>query len=217
MLCFLNNPILESNMVPVPVMTQRRERESARCFLTAVLNSKVAAARAKLVGVSFKAFRDGDCMAIVAKEGGSGGAFVIQDRVLGGFNWEWRISRIDAGGLDNALAGVETRFPGGTLGLIRLRGEQDQLQGEAGVIFLVVIWVVTSVVTAFESMASKVLGYPPWRLHRSRPTGCGFTRGHSWSRCWRGHETGGICPPNIQQVSSCTTVWCEYCCLCCPP
>ena len=73
MLCFLNNPIFESNMVPVPVVTQRRERELAWCFLTAVVNSKVSAARAKLVGVSFKAFRDGGHAAIVAKEGGGRG------------------------------------------------------------------------------------------------------------------------------------------------
>ncbi len=85
-LCFLNNPILESNMAPVPVVTRRRERESSWCFLTAVVNSKVAAARAKLVGVSFKAFGDGGCTEIVAKEGGSGRAVVIRDRVLGGFN-----------------------------------------------------------------------------------------------------------------------------------
>jgi hypothetical protein len=72
-LCFLNIPILESNMVPVPVVMQRRERELAWCFLTTVVNSKVAAARAKSVGVSFKAFGDGGCAAIVAKEGGGGG------------------------------------------------------------------------------------------------------------------------------------------------
>ncbi len=147
---------------------------------------------------------------------------VIQDRVLGGFNWEWRISRIDARGLDDALAGVDARFPGGAFGLIRLHGaeqdwEQDQLRGEAGAIFLVVIWMLMSVVPALESMASKVLGYPLWRLRRLRSTGCGSTRGCSWSRCWRSHQTGGICPPNVGQVSSCTTVWCEYCCLCCPP
>jgi hypothetical protein len=118
--------------------------------------------------------------------------------------------------------GVEACFPGGAFGLIRLRGseqdwEQDQLRGEAGAIFLVVIWVLTSVVPALESMASKVLGYPPWRSCRSRSTGCGSTQGCSWSCCWWGHQTGGICPPNIRQVSSCTTVWHEYHCLCCPP
>ncbi len=73
MLCFLNNPILEYNMAHVPVVTRRRERESAWCFLTAAVTSKVAAARAKLVGESFKAFGDGGHMAIVAKEGGGGG------------------------------------------------------------------------------------------------------------------------------------------------
>ncbi len=62
MLCFLNNPILESNMVPVPVVMRRRERESAWCFLTVLVNSKVAAARAKSVGVSFKAFGDVEVM-----------------------------------------------------------------------------------------------------------------------------------------------------------
>jgi hypothetical protein len=118
-LCFLNNPILEFNMAPVPVVTQRRERELAWCYLTAVVNSIVAEARAKLVGVSFKAFGDGGRAAIVAKEGGGGGAVVIRYRVLGGFNWEWRISRIDAEGLDDALAGVKVCFPGGAFGLIR--------------------------------------------------------------------------------------------------
>jgi hypothetical protein len=108
---------------------QRRERESAWCFLTAVVNSKVAAAKAKSVEVSFKAFGDGGCTAIIAKVGGSGGVVVIQDRVLEGFNWEWRISRIYAGGLDNALAGAEVRFPGGAFGLIRLHGaERDREQ-----------------------------------------------------------------------------------------
>ncbi len=117
---------------------------------------------------------------------------VIQDRVLGGFDWKWRTFTIDARGLDDALAGVKVCFPGGTFGLIRLRGvewdqKQDQLWGEAEAIFLVVIWMLTSVVPALESMASKVLGYPPWRLHRSRSTGCGSNRGCSWRRFWQGH------------------------------
>ncbi len=117
-------------MAPVPVVTQRRERELAWCFLTAVVNSKVAAASAKSVGVSFKAFGDRGRAVIVEKEGGGGGVVVIQDRVLGGFDWEWRISRIDAEGLGDALVGVKAHFPGGAFGLIRLRGAERDWEQE---------------------------------------------------------------------------------------
>jgi hypothetical protein len=111
------------------------------------------------------------------KRGRRWGGVVIPVQGLGGFDWEWRISRIDARGLHNAFTGVGTRFPWGAFDLIRLRGadldwEQDQLRGGAGVIFLVDVQLLTLVVPTLESMALKELGYFPWRLHGSRSTCC---------------------------------------------
>jgi hypothetical protein len=125
---------------PVPVVMQRRERELAWCFLTAVVSSNVAEAIAKSVGVSSKGFRDGGHVATLAKYGGGGRALGRGEVVILSFVWEWRISTIDAGGLVNALAGVNARFPWGTVGLMWPHGaererECNQVQRGVGVVF----------------------------------------------------------------------------------
>ncbi len=125
---------------PVPVVMQRRERELAWCFLTVVVNSNVAEAIAKLVGVSSKGFGDGGLAATFAKDGGSGRALGRGEVVILSSVWEWRISRFDAGGLVDALAGVDARFPWGAAGLMWPRGaererERDRVQRGAGVFF----------------------------------------------------------------------------------
>jgi hypothetical protein len=79
--------------------------------LTVVVSSKVAEAIAKLVGVSSKGFGDGGHTATFAKDGGGGRALGRGEVVILSFVWEWRISRIDAEGLVDALAGVNSRFP----------------------------------------------------------------------------------------------------------
>jgi hypothetical protein len=111
---------------PVPVVTQRREKESAWCFLTAVVSSNVAEAIAKLVGVSSKCFGDGGHAATFAKDGGGGRALGRGKVVILSFVWEWRISRINAGGLVNALVGVNARFPWGAVGLMWPRGAERE-------------------------------------------------------------------------------------------
>ncbi len=126
--------------VPVPVVMQRRERESAWCFLTAVLSSNVAEAIAKPVGVSSKGFGDRGCTETFAKDVGGGRALGRGEVVILSFVWEWRISRIDAGGLVNALVGVNACFPWGAVGLMWPRGaereqERDQVWRGAGVVF----------------------------------------------------------------------------------
>ncbi len=67
-------------------------------------------------------FGDRGCTAIVAKEGGGaavvGGGMVFEPFPgAGGFNW--RISRIDVGGLDGSLAVVAARFPWDVFVLVR--------------------------------------------------------------------------------------------------
>ncbi len=125
---------------PVPVVTQRRERESAWCFLTAVVSSNVAEVIAKSVGVSSKGFGDGGRVATFAKDGGGGRALGRGEVAILSFVWELRISRIDAGDLVNALAGVNVCFPWDAVGLMWPHGaeqeqERDQVRRGAGVIF----------------------------------------------------------------------------------
>jgi hypothetical protein len=100
----------------------------------------VAEAIAKLVRVSSKGFGDGGCAATFAKDGGGGRALGRGEVVILSFVWEWRISRIDAGGLVHALVGVNACFPWGAVGLMWPRGaeqeqERNQVRRGAGVVF----------------------------------------------------------------------------------
>jgi hypothetical protein len=127
---------------------------------------------------------------------------------VGGFDWS--IFRIDAGGLDGSLAVVGTCFLWGVFVPVRPHAaegvwERDQVRGGAGAGFFAAIWMLLSVVSGTGSMSLKVLGYSPCRSRRSQSTCCGSNL-CSWCCCWQGHQTGGICLPNTQQESSCTTV-----------
>jgi hypothetical protein len=75
-----------------------------------------------LVGKSFDFWGDGGRTAIVAKVGGGaaamgGGGILKPFPGVGGL--DWRISRIDVGGLDGSLGVVEARFPWGVFVLVR--------------------------------------------------------------------------------------------------
>ena len=112
----------------------------AYCFLTAVVSSTVAEVIAKLVGVSSKCFGDGGHAATFAKDGGGGRALGRGEVVILSFVWEWRISRIYTGGLVDDLAGVNTRFPWGAVGLMWPRGgererERNQVRKGVRVVF----------------------------------------------------------------------------------
>jgi hypothetical protein len=138
MLSALNPPILEANMAAVPVEEQRRERTTSWCFLTAMVKPNVAIAIPDLVGQSFDLFGDGGCATIVAKVGG-GAAVMGGDGGLkpfpGAGSLDWRISRIDVGGLDRSLAVVGARFPWGVFVLVRpcaAEGVQDRDQVRRG-------------------------------------------------------------------------------------
>ncbi len=78
-----------------------------------MVTPNVAIAIPDLVGESFDLFGDGGHAAILAKEGG-GVAVVGRGGVLepfpGAGGFDWRISRIDDGGLDGSLAVVEACF-----------------------------------------------------------------------------------------------------------
>jgi hypothetical protein len=98
----------------------------------------VAIAIPDSVGESFDFFGDGGREEIVAKEGG-GAAVVGRGGVFepfpgaGGFNW--RISRISAGGLDRSLAVVGAHFPWGVFVLVcacAAEGVQDRNQVRGG-------------------------------------------------------------------------------------
>jgi hypothetical protein len=90
--------------------------------------------------VSSKGFGDGGRTATFAKDGGGGSALGRGEVVILRFVWEWRISRIDAGGLVDALVGVNACFPWGAVGLMWPHGaereqERDQVQRGVGVAF----------------------------------------------------------------------------------
>jgi hypothetical protein len=100
----------------------------------------MAEAIAKSVGVSSKGFGDGGRTAKIAKDGGGGRALGRGEVVILRFVWEWRISRVDAGGLVDALAGVNARVPWDAIGLMWPHGaererECDRVQRGAGVVF----------------------------------------------------------------------------------
>jgi hypothetical protein len=87
----------------------------------AEMKPNVAVAIPDLVRDSFDLFGDGGCGAIVAKEGvgaavvGGGGVF---EPFPGAGGFDWRISRIDVGGLDGSLAVFGARFPWGVFILV---------------------------------------------------------------------------------------------------
>ncbi len=79
-----------------------------------MVKPNVAIAIPDSVGESFDLFGDGGCVAIVAKDR-CGAAVMGGGGVLGPFpgvgGLDWRILRIDVGGLDVSLADVEAHFP----------------------------------------------------------------------------------------------------------
>jgi hypothetical protein len=88
----------------------------------AVVKSNVAVAIPDLVGESFDLFWGWGRSAIVAKVGGVaaavGGGGVLK-LFPGAGGLDWRISRIDVGGLDRSLGVVEAQFPWGVFVLVR--------------------------------------------------------------------------------------------------
>jgi hypothetical protein len=98
----------------------------------AKVKPNVAIAIPDSVEESFDFFWDRGCTAIVAKEGGgaavAGGGGVFEPFPgVGGFNW--RISRIDIGGLDGSLPVVGACFPWGVFVLVypcAAEGVQDR-------------------------------------------------------------------------------------------
>ena len=85
------------------------------------MKPNVAIAIPDLVGESFDLFGDGGCTAIVAKVGG-GAAVVGGGGVLkpfpGAEGLDWRISRINVGGLDGSLAVAGAHFSWGVIVLV---------------------------------------------------------------------------------------------------
>jgi hypothetical protein len=104
----------------------------------AVVKPNVAVAIPNLVGESFDFGGDGGHAAIVAKVGGSaaavGGGGVLEPFPgVGGF--DWRISRIDVGGLDGSLGVVGVHYSWGVFVLVRpcaAEGLRDHNQVQGG-------------------------------------------------------------------------------------
>ena len=136
-----------------------------------MVKANVAVAIPDLVGESFDLFGDRGHSAIVAKEAGGvtvmgGGEILEPFPGVGGF--DWRISRIEVGGLDGSLGVVEACFPWGMFVLVRpcaAEGvrDRDQVQGGGGAVFFTAGWTPLSVVPGASSIWMKVHGYSPWR------------------------------------------------------
>jgi hypothetical protein len=100
----------------------------------AKVKPNVAVAIPDLVGESFDLFGDGGQVVIVAKA--RGGAAVIGrggvfEPIPGAGGFDWRISKIDVGGLDGSLVVVGACFPWGVFVLVcpcAAEGVQDRNQ-----------------------------------------------------------------------------------------